>query len=412
MKLIKLFFLLIPFGGSAQHDTVTVDEAIALALKNNLGLHAASQNILYHQQLKKTASEIPRTEIGFMYGQYNSIVRDNNISFLQSIPFPTVFSSKSTLAQSQVKASEAKKSMTEKELVLQIKEIYYQLLYLNERRQQLEQQDSLFRGLAQAITKKLQAGEATQLEMTKTIAQHNEIRNLINQNSADQIIYESHLQALLHHPHPLSIAHFKLEPLPFPDELDSVDIEVSPNLQFMKQQVSISESMKRIEKARILPEFKVGFFSQTLVGTQKINGQDQFFGLGKRFTGLQVGLSLPIWFIPQTAQIKAGGMAKKGAEFEYEQSKINWWAQTREAYQQAFKHKTSLDYYTSSGLPMARLIQQQALLSFRQGEISFMEFLLNMNQALSIKEAHLQTLLRYNQSIIRIEFFTTQKQQQ
>jgi cobalt-zinc-cadmium resistance protein CzcA len=408
MKVFKLLPMLIPFWVSAQRDSVTVEAAIKLGLQNNPGIKAATQQVLVQQQLKKTATDVPKTEFSYLYGQYNSIVKDNNLTVMQAIPFPTVFSSRAALANSQIKTSEAKKAVTENELIFQIRETGNRLLYLNERKIQLQQQDSLYDGLARAATKKLQAGEGTRLEMTKAIAQQNEIRNLLNQNLADQAIYELHLQALLNHPNPVSVAWQKFEPLPFPGLIDSVDAETNPTLQYMKQQVTNAKNVNRLEKARVLPEFKLGLFSQTLVGTQKINGQDQFFGRDKRFTGLQVGLSLPIWFVPQAAQVKAGGIAMKSTQSEYDQSKINWWAQTRSAFQQANKFKASLEYYGTSGLPMAKLIQQQALLSFKQGEISFTEFLISVNQAIGIREAYLQTLFEYNQSIIQIEFLTAQ----
>jgi len=408
MKFIKMFLMVTPFWVSAQRDTVTVEQAIDLAMKNNPGIRAASQNVLYHQQLKKTSSEIPKTEVSLMYGQYNSIAKDNNLSLLQSIPFPTVFSSRSALAKSQIKASEAKKAMTENELIFQIKETCYQLLYLNERSNQLLQRDSLFEGLVKSATKKLQTGEGTPLELTKAQSQQNEIRNLIIQNSADQFIYESQLQALLNHPGQLSMARIKLEPLSLPGFIDSVNAEVNPTVRFMKQQVTNAEQLKKLESARVFPELKVGFFSQTLIGVQNINGQDQYYGKDKRFTGMQAGISLPIWFVPQAAAVKAGEIAKTNAESEYQQTKINWWAQTQTAYQQATKLNASLNYYYTSGLPMAKLIQEQTLASFKYGEIGLTEFLLNMNQAMSIRETYLQTLRDYNQSIIRLEFLTNQ----
>lgn len=408
MKLLKTLLLFAPVWVYAQRDVVTLDEAINLAMKNNPGIQAAIQEVRYQRQLKKTATEIPMTEVNFMYGQYNSIVKDNNVTVMQTIPFPPVFSSKVALGKSQVLASEARKAMTENELTFQVKETFYRLLYLNERSNQLKRQDSLFSGLANAATKKLQAGEGTKLEMTRAVAQQNEIRNLINQNAADQVIYESHLQALLNHSNPVGTTKTKFEPLPFPD-LDSADAESNPTLQYMKQQITTAEQMKRVSQASAWPELKIGAFSQTLIGTQNINGQDQYFGSSKRFTGLQVGLTLPLWVAPQVAQVKAGEVAKQRTKSEYQQSKITWKAQTQEAYQQAVKFKTSLNYYTTTGLPMANLIQQQALQSFKQGEIGFSEFLINMNQALSIRESYLTTLLEYNQSIIRIEFLTAQK---
>ena len=107
--------------------------------------------------------------------------------------------------------------------------------------------------------------------------------------------------------------------------------------------------------------------------------------------------------------MKAQDYATKRAESELQQTKRDWLGQVQKAHQQAVKDKISLDYYHSSGLPLASLIQKQALKAYKQGEISLSDLLLSINQASTIHESYLKTMLEYNLSIIHIEFLIGQK---
>ena len=265
-----------------------------------------------------------------------------------------------------------------------------------------------FSKLADASSRKFQLGEGNKLEMTKSIAQRDIIRNLIRQNLSDVSIAESHLQALTSNPETIHIRGSRLVPLTMPN-VDSLDADESPSVQMMKYHMDASQNFKRYEKAKALPEFKVGFFTQTLVGFQNIDGTERYFGRDKRFNGLQAGLSFPLWFYPHSAQVKASDFAARRSQSEYQQTKLNWWASLQEVYQQAIKYKTSLDYYESSGIPMANLIRKQAVISYQQGEIGFSEFLLSVNQALDIQESYLTAILNYNQAIIKIQFLAGNK---
>lgn len=407
-KQLKVALAFLPFVGLAQTDSLTLDRAVQFALENNLRTKAASQHVLYQQYLKKASTELPKTEVDLMYGQYNSILNDNNVTILQTIPFPTVFGARNAYNHALVETSKAHQRNSENELVYQVKTSAFQVYYLYGKKKILTQQDSIYTLLNNAAARQFQVGEGNKLELTKTTARLKEIKNSIHQVNADIEIVESNLQALLNYPSTVRIKDAHNSTLMLP-ELDSANADLNPGVQIMKYQFEAADKLKRLESAKALPDFKVGYFTQTLTGFQSINGQDVYFGKNKRFTGIQVGIGIPLWFVPHTSQVKAQDYAKRQAESELKQSKIDWWSQLQRAYQQALKEKTSLEYYQTEALPMAKLIQQQSIKSYREGEISLTELLINTNQALNIQESYLKSLLDYNQSIINIEFLIGQK---
>ncbi|MGC3943199.1 MAG: TolC family protein [Chryseolinea sp.] len=122
------------------------------------------------------------------------------------------------------------------------------------------------------------------------------------------------------------------------------------------------------------------------------------------FRALRVGLSLPLWFGPQSAKIKAAAIGRERAESLYEYNKTIMSGQWQQALQQYSKSKSSLTYYQSAALQNAELILKQSNLAFRNGEIDYMEFLLATRNAIQIRENFLIGMNDVNQSIIYLEF--------
>jgi cobalt-zinc-cadmium resistance protein CzcA len=176
----------------------------------------------------------------------------------------------------------------------------------------------------------------------------------------------------------------------------------------MRQQIDVAQSQKKVETAKFAPDLLVGFFSQTLIGSVNPEG-GTVASSSDRFTGFQLGLSLPIWFAPHQGRIKAAEYNKQAAQssYQYYQTTLN--GQLQQAAQQYIKNKNSLSYYRTSALPNAELILKQSQLAFRGGEIGYAEYLLGVRNAITIKEGYLQTLHDYNQSIVYIEFLSGNK---
>ena len=71
---------------------------------------------------------------------------------------------------------------------------------------------------------------------------------------------------------------------------------VHPSLlryDIQKQQLELQNELNR---ALQLPQLGFGYFNQSLVGIQNINGGDQYFGPEKRFQGAMLQTQIPIDF--------------------------------------------------------------------------------------------------------------------
>ncbi len=407
---VIVLLLLVPAFSNAQTaNGISLQQAIDGALKNNASVKAGNFEIDYSKALKKTSTDIGKTNVSLMYGQYNSINTDNNISVSQSIPFPTLFSSQSQLNKANIKGSELKLQLTQNELVNQVKSVYHYLEYLQAERNLLLSQDSIYTSFANASNSRFKAGENTLLEKTTAETQLMEIKNLLTQNQSNVLIYQSQLQALMNSKAPVQIEQKQIAKLELNLPSDSMAYAQNPYLLYMKQQIEISNKQKKVETAKVLPEFTLGYFNQSLIGYQNTNGTDTYYGASKRFTGFQVGVSIPLWIVPQTAKVKAAGLNQKVMESNFEQYQTNVQNQYSQYLQEYMQDKNTLEYYEKSAIPNAELIIKQADKGFKNGEIGYVEYLQSIRTALTIKSNHLSSLNQYNQSIIKLEFLLGKK---
>ncbi len=174
----------------------------------------------------------------------------------------------------------------------------------------------------------------------------------------------------------------------------------------MQQQVEISRYEKKLERSRMMPDLSIGYFSQTMQGIQEVDGMPRTFGPGDRFTGIQAGIAIPLWFVPYTSKTKAAKLNEQVAQTNAEYYSKSLSGSYRSLLGEYAKYSNSLDYYEKQAVPEADLIIDQATRSYKAGAMDYLDYVLNLNRALSIKQNYLDALNSYNQTIINIEFIT------
>ena len=393
----------------AQVVQVPLEQAVQQSLQNNRFVQSARYDVQSQQSLRRTSTDIGKLSVTGMFGQYNSYVKsDNNITISQSIPFPTVFGARSALGDANIKSSELMRAATENEIAFQVKSTWYQLAYLRELNKWYARQDSLFGEFAEASGVRQRTGESNLLEKVTAESRHLQSQTLLRQNEADIIIYRKRLQTLLNSPSEVDAQLSQLVPrsLPIPD---SVAVLNNPQLEWYRQQITIAEKSKLVEKNLLAPDLIVGYFNQTLIGTPTAENSANIATKSDRFQGFQVGISIPLWFRPQTARIKAAEYNRLSSESRYQQEQRNYKGELTALSEEVKKLGNSLAYYTSSALPQAELILKQSNLAFRGGEIGYVEYIQALNTAADLRVGYLETLNNYNQAVINLEYLLGQR---
>lgn len=394
-------------AAQGQIRAVTLAEAIQAAVSQNPGLKATAFETVAAERQKRTSVDIPKTQAMLMYGQYNSLNKDNNITITQSLPFPTVFSSQSRLGELRIESSRHHEAATRNDLVFQVKQTHQTLLYLLARQHLLKRQDSLFGDLVRITTLHHATGEGTLLQKTAAETRYNDVQNQLRQNAADRLTMEAQLKVLMNSPVDVTASPSPFEPLGTLLQSDSTQIAGNPHLAYQQSLTAMALQERRVEKNRALPDLSLGYFNQTLVGYQRrTDGSEPYFSSSDRFSGFMVGVALPIWFVPARARIKTAEARGEAARMQADYAVKQLYGEWDKALQQFEKYRNSLDYYTRSAIPNAELLLRQSTIAYRAGDISQADYRLNVQQALGIEEAYLQTLLSYNISVLTLEYLT------
>jgi cobalt-zinc-cadmium resistance protein CzcA len=409
IRTLGLFLLGTSFLNVANAQTnkqVSLKEAVQLALDNNLSVRSANLSVDAQKALKGAAVDFGKTNVDFQFGQFNSNTKDNSFTISQSFAFPTVYVWQSKLASSRMKSSEWQLKISQLEIATQVKQVYGKLLFLYSKQKLLAHEDSLYAHFYKAAELKAKTGETNKLEMITARSQSFEAKNQLQQVTADITITIRKLQTLLKSAEPVYPLETAMKRAEFVFAFDSTAIVQNPSLGFQQQQIDIAKSEKRLERSQLLPDFTIGYFSQTMQGVQEINGVPVNFGIGDRFTGIEAGIAIPIWFVPYSAKSTAAKINEEIARSDAESYALSLSEAYRSLLDEFNKYQISVDYYEQQALPEAEIIIEQSVISYKAGAMDYTDYVQNLGRALSIKQNYLDALNNYNQTLINIEYIT------
>jgi cobalt-zinc-cadmium resistance protein CzcA len=389
-----------------QYRSINLKQAIQMALDSNLSVRSSKYAVDVQKALKGASWDIPKTSIDGQYGQFNSYSKDNSFTVSQSFAFPTVYINQNKLAKANIKSSEWQLKTSQLEIATQVKQIYWQLAYLYSKQKLFAYQDSLYTGFQKAAELRAKTGETNRLEMISARSQSLEIKNQLQQINADLVIYNQKLQTILNVETTLYPADTVLHRIDYLPAGDKSVLAANPSVGYINQQIEVSRLEKKVERSRALPDLSIGYFSQTMQGTQEINGVPRVFGTGNRFTGIQAGIAVPLWFAPYSAKAKAAKLKEKIAQTDAESYSKSLSGSYHSLTLELSKNSNSVDYYEKQAIPEADLIIEQATRSYKGGAMDYLDYILSLNRALSIKQNYLDALNNYNQTIISIDFIT------
>jgi heavy metal efflux system protein len=410
----KLAAILLLFSAGSILNTVKGQEtrvidlhdAIQMALDSNLSVKTAALSIDAQKALRGATFDLPKTSFDGQYGQFNSYTNDNSVAVSQSFAFPSVYINRYKLANANIKSSELQYSVSQLEIATQVKQVYWQYVFLTSKKELLAYQDSLYSGFFRAAELRAKAGETNQLEMITARSLSLEIKNQLYQVNSDIGISSRKLMVLLNSRSPVTPSVIAVHRIDFEINRDSVSVEQNPFLDYINHQIEVSRIEKKLERSQMLPDLNVGYFSQTIIGTQDVNGMPRTFGKGFRFSGIQAGISVPLWFLPYTSRARAAkineNIARTNAE-NYTRSITGNFQSLLDDYK---KYASSVDYYETQAVPEAYLIIDQATLSYKAGALDYLDFVLTLSRALAIRQGYVDALNSLNQTIISIEYIT------
>lgn len=394
-----LVFLFCFIGLEVKSQTpVTLEEAVDVALKNNRIIKNEKLKSEYSKALIRSASDIPQTGVTMDYGQINSALTDMKFGISQNIAFPTVYKKQKNLYTEEWKKSLLNVSLKEYELKKAVSLTFYNILYWKEKEKLLQETLKLYTDFLDKASIRLKAGESNILEKTTASNQKSAIEIQLKQLNQELSVLKYQLQWLLNTETDFVPEDKKLFSGGLKEELNS-----HPVIQVLQQQKKVSEQQTALEKAKLLPGLQLAYNLNSFKGT---GADDKVYGSAPQFHSVQLGVSVPVFSGGQKARIQAAKIAESVAENDIANMEFNLQNQRKKA---SGIYQANLDIvsrYESAELKNADVITETAKKQFLAGEINYLEFVILVNQAVTLKNSYTDAVWKLNQSAIELEYLT------
>lgn len=391
--IFTMILLLVLFQANAQQK-IKIDDAIALG-KNNLQYAINKEQINKSQAQVKTAGALPKT--GLFAENEDMRPGDNRgilkVGLSQSMAWPGLYKAQKALYSEQMKYHQANAAVLDAAVKRDIRTVYYQLWYLQDKQQLFIRLDSIYRSLNNAAILKVKTGDSPGLDSISANVRWRELEAWLQQTGSDIQIQQQLMMQLLNTTDTLLPLKQPLEKLPVPFAVDSLH----PVLLLQQQNVNIASAGINVVKNENKPEFSGRFFSQRL------------YGMRDPYTGFSVTAAFPLLGLgayKSKIQTAKAEVAMQQKQFEYEKQVLN--TQQSQMRREVEKNRRMLQFYESTGLKQAEEVIKAASLAYRAGEISFAELSQFLTQAIDIQRNYLDNLNTYNHSVIQYNYFINQ----
>ncbi|MEJ7738314.1 MAG: CusA/CzcA family heavy metal efflux RND transporter [Chitinophagaceae bacterium] len=374
---------------------IDITEATTSA-KNNLQYEVNRQQIYKGRLQVTTAGVFPKTGVfaeneDMRPGDAKGILK---IGISQNIAWPGLYKAQKNLYNQQLKYYQVNTSALDAGIKRNVRSIYYQLWYLQDKQKLFYRLDSIYTSLNDAARLKVKTGDSPGLDSIAANVRMKELVALLQQLNNDIQIQQQVLMQLLNTDEnmlPLQESLVKL-PMPLPGN-DSIH----PVLGLQKQNVNIANADISVTRNENKPEFSGRFFSQRL------------YRVSDSYTGFSVTALFPLFGSGayrnkvKTAEAEVGLRQR-----QYEYDRQVFIRQQLQAGQEVEKNNRMLSFYETTGLRQADEIMKASSLAYRAGEISFAELTQFLTQAIDIQRNYLENLNVYNQAVIEYYYFINQ----
>ena len=390
-------------AGAQQVRVLTLDSAVSIAVRNNLQLHAANLSVEQARVMQGTAFDLPKTEVMLTQDPTSGGNMDNALGITQNIAWPGLYQQQKKLLARQMLLAQHSGSLSRAEIIRNVRNAFYAFLLNRELLRVLNYQDSIYKGFIQKAALRYKTGETSNLELISAKNKFQEVQTLKIGAEADLNTNRLYLQQLLNTTEQLDFAAQEL-PILLPLSSDSLNISQNPQLNIDLQNVEVANARVKVERAKAMPDFTVGYHQQMVVSAFNPAGINRSYAPGTRIAGIQLGVALPIFSGANRSRIRAEQLSGQIAETNYQLAQAKIRLQYEQEVRQYQKFKQAVTYYISGGLKQADEQIRISQVSFNLGEIGYIEYIQNISGAIQVKLAYLETVSRLNQSAIQLQF--------
>lgn len=367
------------------HAQLSLNQAIEQATQQNLSLKTMQYTLQAQQALVGSAWQLPKLSADLLAGQIQNRPFDYTLSAMQNFEPFGVYRGRAKVLSQQVNVTQKQQDIQRNELIFNVKQQYYQILYLYRWRQLLQAQDTLYQRALEAAKVRYQTGEASQLELVAAETNQREIQNRRTVAGRELASNYLRLQTLLY-----TTKNTLIDTLLNLQRPYSTNEGTNRYVALAEEETRLSRTFTGLERAQLKPDWRVGIANQSI---EKRVG----------FTYISGGLGIPLHNKPQKARIEAAKIGEQAAENQQKNVVFQTEANVKILQQTLNQLQSTLLYYEQSALPQADLLLKTTYKQFQLGDIEYIEFFQNTRQSWQIREAYLSQQLQFSQTVIELE---------
>jgi cobalt-zinc-cadmium efflux system outer membrane protein len=388
---------------SAAAEGITVEEAVRLALHNNPALQAQEQLMTAAEgELRqvRTFPNNPRLEWEGLTGHERNEVRRGARKFTaklsQEVPLGGKWRQRIQVAAAGRDRTQWEVHNVQRELIKEVKETFYRILFLEDKRAFAEQAVALAQRLAETADERYRAGDSPQLDVNLARVEVHNVRrhrlDVLSQLTQARLT----LNRLLGRPAdaPLAI-NGTLDAPPQPLDLEPLRqqaLQQRPDLHSRTAAIDAALAEVALARAQRVPDVEVAF-----VFEREETGAD----IRQTFGG-SLAVPLPLWN-RHTGAIAAAQARTRAAELERLTLQQVVATEIATTIAELQRLRASLQLFQDTILPQSRANLDLLHQAFAAGEFGIMPLITEQRAFLDRQNAFLETRFAYRTSLVTLE---------
>ena len=385
-----LLFLGILFPTHAQ-QTVSLEEAVTIALENHPRLKTATASIERSRASRGESWEVSPTTFNYSWGQINGETRnDNQMEITQSLGSLLTPFYKNALVNRQVATGEYYRDLVKKEITAEVKRAWAYYQYAFHLCALYKEQIEWAGRLRKASLLRYEQGDITLLERNMSSTLVADLQTRLSQAEEELQLATRRFSWTCYSDSPLLPMDTTL--VLFPARV----AEIAPSdihLNYFRSVADEKKAMLRIERSRFFPELSVGYVRQKIA---PLSGLDSWM----------VGISFPVLFFPQHSRVRHAKIDSYIARTEAESNIRQLNNKVEELSVALRKEGEHIRYYTTGALPEAEALLKSATVQFKENETDITQFVQSLNAAREIRRGYIEAVYAYNISALELELYS------
>ena len=385
-----LLFLGILFPTHAQ-QTVSLEEAVTIALENHPRLKTATASIERSRASRGESWEVSPTTFNYSWGQINGETRnDNQMEITQSLGSLLTPFYKYALVNRQVATGEYYRDLVKKEITAEVKRAWAYYQYAFHLCALYKEQIEWAGRLRKASQLRYEQGDITLLERNMSSTLVADLQTRLSQAEEELQLAARRFSWTCYSDSPLLPMDTTL--VLFPARV----AEIAPSdihLNYFRSVADEKKAMLRIERSRFFPELSVGYVRQKIA---PLSGLDSWM----------VGISFPVLFFPQHSRVRQAKIDSYIARTEAESNIRQLNNKVEELSVALRKEGEHIRYYTTGALPEADALLKSATVQFKESETDITQFVQSLNAAREIRRGYIEAVYAYNISALELELYS------